>query len=221
MARLANLNGVSEALPAIPKFPHFKRTQKKTTILGFHGNNKPQEFQEQQMPTTRRMAVGLASIALFGNVGNGNSLADDNGYWLNGPLPKRQVQNKIANEETGTRSFLKTGIFTANIGTKSRAYRIKRLAFDLLALGDLLPRNAWNFVRMYIRNKASIMYYDFDELISNAQVNDKQPLTDLANRLFDNVEKLEDAVRKHDLPRTESCYQETTGILQEVRSRLA
>lgn len=94
MARLANLNGVSEALPAIPKFPHFKRTQKKTTILGFHGNNKPQEFQEQQqMPTTRRMAIGLASIALFGNVGNGNSLADDNGYWLNGPLPKRQVQN--------------------------------------------------------------------------------------------------------------------------------
>lgn len=97
---------------------------------------------------------------------------------------------EIANEETGTRSFLKTGIFTANIGTKSRAYRIKRLAFDLLALGDLLPRNAWNFVRMYIRNKASIMYYDFDELISNAQANDKQPLTDLANRLFDNVEKV-------------------------------
>ncbi|KAH7842546.1 hypothetical protein Vadar_006595 [Vaccinium darrowii] len=222
MAPLANLNGVSETLPAIPKLPCFQKTQKRTAILGLFHGNKTQEFQEQAaMQTTRRMAIGLASIALCGNVGgNGNSLADDNGYWLNGPLPKAQVKSKIANEETGTRSFLKTGIFTANIGTKSQAYRIRRYAFDLLALGDLIPRNAWNFFRMYLRNKASIMYYDFDVLISNSPENDKQPLTNLANRLFDNVEKLEEAVRKEDVPRTESCYQETTGILQEVMAQM-
>lgn len=32
--------------------------------------------------------------------------------------------------------------------------------------------------------------------------------------------QLEEAVRKEDVPRTESCYQETTGILQEVMAQM-
>ncbi|CAL5390552.1 unnamed protein product [Camellia sinensis] len=221
MAHLANLNGISETLLPIPKLPNLQRTQKRTSILGFHGN-QTQEFQDQPLiQTTRRIAIGIASIALFGNASIGKSLAEDNGFWLTSPLPVPTVNNKIANEETGTRSFLKKGIYIANIGTKGSTLRLRKYAFDLLAMGDLIAQDAWSFVRRYLRLKSTFMYYDFDKLISAAPANDKQPLTDLANRLFNSFEKLLDAVIKHDLPRTESCYQDTTTILQEVMIRMA
>ncbi|KAF9588303.1 hypothetical protein IFM89_008720, partial [Coptis chinensis] len=95
----------------------------------------------------------------------------------------------IANEESGTPTFLKKGIFVANVEPKGSAYRLKKYAFDLMGMGDILGQDAWHYVRKYLRLKSSIMYYDFDTVISASPVNDKGPLTDLAERLFDSVEK--------------------------------
>ncbi|KAM1256484.1 hypothetical protein PS2_030390 [Malus domestica] len=220
MARLANLNGVSETLPVLPRFPSVQTTRKKASFICFTGK-KSNDFQEQPLQTTRRIALGLASVALVGNPCNGVSLAEGNGFWLDGPLPVPSAQNKIANEKTGTRSFLKRGLYMANIGTKGRKFRLKKYANDLLAMADLITKDTLNYVRRYLRLKSTFMYFDFDQVISAAPVDEKQPLTNLANRLFDTVEKLDGAVKQRDLPQTETYYKDTTVVLQEVMDRMA
>lgn len=127
----------------------------------------------------------------------------------------------IVNKETGTRSFLKKGLYIADVGTKGRMLRLKKYAFDLIALEDLMDKDAWNYFTKYLRLKSTFMYYDFDKLISAVPVDEKQPLTDLANRLFDSVEKLEEAVKIRDISQTESRYKDTKTVLQEVMDRMA
>ncbi|KAL4030233.1 hypothetical protein IC575_008469 [Cucumis melo] len=215
MARLANLNGKFSAIPNLPKLQNI---HKKLKITGFL--KKQTDVSSHQTSLTRRLALtSLVSVALFGNASP--EIASANEYWLDGPLPVPSVDNNIANEQTGTRSFLKTGIYIANIGTKGRKYRLKKYAFDLLAMADLIGKDTLNYVRKYLRLKSTFMYYDFDKVISAAADDEKQPLVDLANRLFDNFEKLENAAKQKNLSETESYYQQTTPILQEVMDRMA
>ncbi|KAK1407052.1 hypothetical protein QVD17_38663 [Tagetes erecta] len=220
MAPTANLNQIFTTFPPIPNLSadRLPRPDVKATHLPV---NNAGESQNHQFKPTRRLALGLGTIGLFANSNVAVSLAEDNGFWLTGPLPIPRAANMINNVETGTRSFLKTGVYIADIGTKGRQFRLKKYAFDLLALGDLIGKDAWNYVRKYLRLKSTFMYFDFDKVISAATPDDKPPLLDLANRLFNTVEKLEDAVKQQDLPQTESLYKDTTVILQEVMTRMA
>lgn len=92
MAHLANLNGVSETLPAVPNLPKFQKFQKRAKLIGLLGH-KAENFQDQAQ-ITRRVSLGLASLALIGSTSsNGVSLAEDNGLWVTGPLPVPPVYN--------------------------------------------------------------------------------------------------------------------------------
>ncbi|XP_062189781.1 photosynthetic NDH subunit of lumenal location 3, chloroplastic-like [Phragmites australis] len=147
----------------------------------------------------------------------------NNGWWLTEfPLPVPKILNKeINNPETGTRSFLKNGIYMADIGPSfaAHAYRLRSTAFDLLALEDLLGKDASNYVNKYLRLKSTFMYYDFDKLITAAD--DKRPFIDLANRLFDSFESLQQAVTAKDDPKISDRYADTKVILQELMARMA
>ncbi|CAA7038682.1 unnamed protein product [Microthlaspi erraticum] len=220
MAHFIDLNSLANTLPAIPKLRESWKTGKSSGIVC----RKTGEFEEvDSVQITRRMTLGSAvSICLTGVFGGNNvSLAKDNGFWIDGPLPIPPIYNNITNEQTGTRSFLKKGVYIADIGTQGRMYRVKKNAFDLLAMEDLIGPDTLNYVKKYLRLKSTFLFYDFDNLISVAASEDKQPLTDLANRLFDNFEKLEDAAKTKNLAETESFYKDTKLLLQEVMTRMA
>ncbi|CAI9261171.1 unnamed protein product [Lactuca saligna] len=195
MAPMANLNQIFITFPAIPKLSGDGKSRPDAGTARLTGINA-EETQNHPLKPTRRLALGLGSLGLFANSNISVVLAEDNGFWLTGPIPIPRALNMIDNLETGTRSFLKTGVYIADIGTKGRQFRLKKYAFDLLALGDLI-------------------------VITAATSDEKPPLLDLANRLFDTVEKLEDAVKKQDLPQTELLYKDTTVILQEVMTKMA
>ncbi|KAE8818126.1 Oxygen-evolving enhancer protein 3-1, chloroplastic [Hordeum vulgare] len=188
-------------------------------------------------PSGRRSAclslgLGLATAAVL-HTTPARAIADgdeepepaNNGWWLTEfPLPVPKIRNKeINNGETGTRSFVKNGIYMADIGPSfaAHAYRVRSSAFDLLALEDLLGKEASNYVNKYLRLKATFIYYDFDKLITAADPDAKPPLLDLANRLFDSFEKLQAAVTTKDDTDIGSCYADTKLILQEVMTRMA
>ncbi|EOA31408.1 hypothetical protein CARUB_v10014586mg [Capsella rubella] len=220
MAHFLDLNSLTKTLPWIPKLPESRKVGKSS---GF-ACRRTGEFQEpDSVQITRRMTLGSAvSIGLTGIFGANNvSLAQDNGFWIDGPLTIPPIYNNIVNEKTGTRTFIKKGVYVADIGTKGRMYRVKKNAFDLLAMEDLIGPDTLNYVKKYLRLKSTFLFYDFDNLISAAASEDKLPLTDLANRLFDNFEKLEDAAKTKNLAETESCYKDTKFLLQEVMTRMA
>ncbi|CAN6895850.1 unnamed protein product [Brassica oleracea] len=223
MAHFLDLNtlATSSTLPSIPKLPERSKTGKSSVFVCRKADKVQEQGSVQEL--TRRMSLGFAvSIALTGALGESNvSLAKDNGFWIDGPLPAPPIYNNIVNEQTGTRSFLKKGVYVADIGTKGRTYRVKKYAFDLLAMEDLIGPDTLNYVKKYLRLKSTFLFYDFDNLISVAASQEKQPLTDLANRLFDNFEKLEDAAKRKNLAETEACYKDTKLILQEVMIRMA
>ena len=92
MALLADINVVSKTLQALPKFSKIQRVPNRMKIVGFLGKKKD-DFQEHPLQTTRRLAIGLASIALIGDSTKGISLAKDNGFWYEGPIPVPPVYN--------------------------------------------------------------------------------------------------------------------------------
>nr|XP_018461471.1 PREDICTED: photosynthetic NDH subunit of lumenal location 3, chloroplastic-like [Raphanus sativus] len=172
MAHFLDLNTLTTTctLPSIPKLLERSRTGKSSGFVC----KKTDNVQEQQQ-LTRRMALGFAvSISLTGAFGQSNvSLAqDNNGFWIDGPLPTPPIYNNIVNEQTGTRTFLKKGVYVADIGAKGRTYRVKKYAFDLLAMEDLIGPDTLNYVKKYLRLKSTFLFYDFDNLISVAASQD-------------------------------------------------
>lgn len=103
MANLANLNGITETLPTTPRLTSKQKTPKRTKVIALLGKKQVNFEQGNPLQTTRRLALGLASISLVGNSGNGVSLAEDNGFWqLDFPL---NVSPTVENSKLSMLSF--------------------------------------------------------------------------------------------------------------------
>ncbi|KAL6647628.1 hypothetical protein ACP70R_015065 [Stipagrostis hirtigluma subsp. patula] len=212
-----------------------------TTCHGFSGSlllrprrrTTPVTCQASSQPSRRsaclRLGLAAATAVLLQQHDAARAADDDepanNGWWITEfPIPVPKIRNKeINNAETGTRSFLKNGIYMADIGPSfaAHAYRLRSTAFDLLALEDLLGKDASRYVNKYLCLKSTFMYYDFDKLITAAEADNKKPLIDLANRLFDSFESFQQAVTTKDDAKISDRYADTKVILQELMARMA
>jgi hypothetical protein len=79
-----------------------------------------------------------------------------------------------------------------------------------------------NYVNKYLRLKfqSTFMDYAFDKLITAADDDrQQQPYIDLANRLFDSFESLQQAVTAKDDPNITQRYADTKIILQELMTK--
>ena len=95
MAHFLDLNTLttSSTLPSIPKLPERSKTGKFSVFVCRKADKVQEQGSVQEL--TRRMSLGFAvSIALTGAFGESNvSLAKDNGFWIDGPLPTPPIYN--------------------------------------------------------------------------------------------------------------------------------
>lgn len=78
-----------------------------------------------------------------------------------------------------------------DIGSRGSVCRIKKCALDFLSIVDLMDgEDGWDLMRRDIRLKSTFLYCDFNQVISNAAKEEKQPLIDLANKLFQSIEEV-------------------------------
>lgn len=75
---------------------------------------------------------------------------------------------------------------------KGSANRIRKCASELMSIGDDLmdDSESWEFVGKDLQLKSTLLYCDFDKVISGASKDLKSSLTELANRLFWAIEEV-------------------------------
>ncbi|KAJ8643533.1 hypothetical protein MRB53_005281 [Persea americana] len=106
-----------------------------------------------------------------------------------------------------------------DIGSRGCVCRIKKCALDFLSIVDLMDgEDGWDLMRRDICLKSTFLYCDFNQVISNAAKEEKQPLIDLANKLFQSIEELDYAVQIRSISLTKDRYDDTALVLQEVMS---
>ncbi|ERN09523.1 hypothetical protein AMTRI_Chr09g13110 [Amborella trichopoda] len=101
---------------------------------------------------------------------------------------------------------------------KGSAIRIKKCAYDLLSIWDLIEEDqeSWELVVRDLRLRSTFLYCDFNKLISSSSPDQKQALTDLANKLFSYIEQLAGALRTRSVDQTQNLYNDTVHVLEEV-----
>ncbi|GJR00403.1 tryptophan aminotransferase-related protein 3-like protein [Tanacetum coccineum] len=92
MAPTANLNQIFSTFPVISKLSGDPKPRPDVPAARLQGN-KMDESQDNLIKPTRRVALGLGTIGLFANSNVAVSLADDNGFWLNGLIPIPRASN--------------------------------------------------------------------------------------------------------------------------------
>ncbi|RWR78571.1 Photosystem II PsbQ [Cinnamomum micranthum f. kanehirae] len=104
-----------------------------------------------------------------------------------------------------------------DIGSWGSVCRIKKCVFDFLSIVDLMDdEDRWDLMGRDIRLRSTFLYCDFNQVISNAPKEEKQPLIDLANKLFQSIEELDYAVQIRSISLTQDRYDDAALVLKEV-----
>lgn len=91
-------------------------------------------------------------------------------------------------------SKFETRVEMLDMESKGSASRIKKSAYDLLSMGDDVMDDdddySWDLIGRDLRLKSTFLFCDFNQMISSAPQDQKEALTELANKLFQSIEEV-------------------------------
>ncbi|KAK6936494.1 Oxygen-evolving enhancer protein 3 [Dillenia turbinata] len=102
---------------------------------------------------------------------------------------------------------------------KGSTFRLKKCACDLLSIQDDLMDDddaSWDYIGSNLHLKSTLMYCDFNRVITKVSEDQKKILTEVANKLFGTIEELDEAVKVRSISLAQDRCNEVALVLLEV-----
>ncbi|KAF3784237.1 Photosynthetic NDH subunit of lumenal location 3 [Nymphaea thermarum] len=104
----------------------------------------------------------------------------------------------------------------SSMEAKGSISRIRKCIRHLLTFGDQIDGESWEFVAEDLRLRSTFLFCDFNRFIAASPEDQKQPLTELANKLFHCMEEMDEAVKCRSVELARACYNDATSVLQDI-----
>lgn len=100
------------------------------------------------------------------------------------------------------------------------AARAKESAKEILNVKSQIDKKAWPYVQNDLRLRAEYLRYDLNTVLASKPKEEKKPLKQLYDKLFQTISQLDYAAKTKDSPKAEKYYAETVAALNDVLSKL-
>ncbi|KAM2481609.1 hypothetical protein PS1_005098 [Malus domestica] len=180
----------------------------------------------QQVPsepeTSRRAVLGLVAVGLASGSFVQAVLAEAKPIKIGPPPPPSGgLPGTLNSDEARDLDLpLKERFFLQPLTPAQAAARAKESAKEIVAVKEFIDKKAWPYVQNDLRLRSSYLRYDLKTVISAKPKLEKEPLKELAGKLFKDIDGLDHAAKIKSTPEAEKYYAATVSSLNDVLAKL-